>query len=62
VLIVTAELPVEDKVRVCVVAVLTLTLPNGRLDGLTLNVDVPPFSCSAKVFATLLVLAVNVTV
>lgn len=34
-LTVTAEVPVEDKVSVCVVAVFTLTLPNDRLDELT---------------------------
>ena len=34
-LIVTAEVPVDDKVSVCVVAEFTLTLPNDRLDELT---------------------------
>jgi hypothetical protein len=36
-LTVTAEVPLEDRVRVCVVAVFTLTLPNDRLDELTLS-------------------------
>ncbi len=60
--IVTAAVPVDDRVTVCVVAVFTLTLPNGRLDGLTLKVAVPVPSCSAKVCATLPALAVRVTV
>jgi hypothetical protein len=60
-LIVTAPVPEEDSVTDCVVAVLTLTLPNGRLDGLTLSVGTPAFNCSPKVLAALLALAVRVT-
>jgi hypothetical protein len=61
-LMVTAAVPVEDSVTVCVVAVFTFTVPNPMLPALTLSVDTPDPSCKAKVFATLLVLAVNVTV
>ena len=60
-LIVTAAVPVEDSVTDCVVAVLTLTLPYDRLDGLTPSVGTPAFNCRAKVLATLLALAVRVT-
>jgi len=59
---VTATVPVEDRVTVCVVAVFTFTVPNPMLPALTLNVGTPDPSCRAKVFATLLALAVNVTV
>jgi hypothetical protein len=61
-LTVTAAVPVEDRVMVCVAAVLTLMLPKIRLEELTLRVitDVP--TCRAMVLATLLALAVNVTV
>jgi len=58
----TATVPVEDSVTVCVVAVFTFTLPKPMLAALTLSVGTPDPSCRAKVFATLLVLAVNVTV
>jgi len=61
-LMVMATVPVEDSVTVCVVAVFTFTVPNPMLPALTLNVDKPDPSCRAKVFATLLALAVNVTV
>ena len=60
-LMVTAAVPVEDSVTVCVVAVFTFTVPNPMLPALTLSVDTPDPSCKAKVFATLLALAVNVT-
>jgi len=61
-LTVTAPVPVEDRVMVCVAAVLTLMLPKVRLEELTLSVitDVP--NCRTRVLATLLALAVNVTV
>lgn len=36
-LTVTAEVPVDDRVKVCVEGVLTLTLPNDRLEELTLS-------------------------
>ena len=59
---VTAEVPVEDKVSVCVVAVFTLTLPNERLDELTPSPIADTPNCNAKVLAALLALAVSVTV
>jgi hypothetical protein len=61
-LMVTATVPVEDRVTVCVVAVFTFTVPNPMLPALTLSVDTPDPSCRAKVFATVLALAVKVTV
>ena len=61
-LTVTAAVPVEDRVSVCVVAVLTLTLPNAMLPVLTLSVGTPDPNCNAKVCATLPALAVSVTV
>jgi hypothetical protein len=59
---VTAAVPVEDRVSVCVAAVFTLTLPKDRLDELTLSVGTAAPSCRAKVSATLLALAVRVAV
>ncbi len=59
---VTATVPVEVKVSVCVVAVFTFTLPKARLGALMLNVGMPAPNCRAKVLATLLALAVRVTV
>jgi hypothetical protein len=61
-LIVTAEVPVEDRVSVCVVAVFTLTVPNDRLDELTPRVIADAPNCNAKVLVALLALAVSVTV
>jgi hypothetical protein len=61
-LIVTAAVPVDDSVKVCVVAVFTLTLPNPILPALTPRVTVPDPSCSAKVFAVPPALAVKVAV
>jgi hypothetical protein len=60
-LMVTGDVPVEDRVSVWLEAAFTLTLPMARLAGLTLNVDTPAFSCRLNVVATLLALAVNVT-
>jgi hypothetical protein len=40
-LMVTATVPVEDSVTVCVVAVFTFTLPNPMLPALTLSVGTP---------------------
>jgi hypothetical protein len=60
-LMITATVPVEDKVSVCVVAVFTLTLPKPMLPALTLRVGTPDPSCRAKIFDTLLALAVSVT-
>jgi hypothetical protein len=40
-LTVTAAVPVEDSVTVCVVAVFAVTLPKPMLPALTLSVDTP---------------------
>jgi len=61
-LTVTATVPVEDRVSVCVAGVFTLTLPNTILPVLTPSVGIPAPNCNAKVFATLPALAVSVTV
>jgi hypothetical protein len=61
-LIVTAAVPVEDSVRVWVVAEFTLALPNAIVDALTLRVGTLEPNCSAKVFAAVPALAVRVTV
>jgi hypothetical protein len=61
-LTVTAEVPVEDRIKVCVVTVLRLTLPNGMLDKLTLSVGTDAPSCNANVLATLFALAVKIAV
>jgi hypothetical protein len=58
---VTAEVPVEDKVSVCVVAVFTLTLPNERLDVLTLSAIAAAPSCRPNVSVTPFADAVKVT-
>jgi hypothetical protein len=59
-LTVTAAVPVEDRVNVCVVAVFAFTLPKARLEVLTLNVDTEAPNSSAKVCATPPRLAVSV--
>jgi hypothetical protein len=59
---VTAELPVDERVTVCVVGVFTFTVPKPMLAALTLSVGTDGPSCSANVFTTLLALAVRVTV
>ena len=61
-LTVTAAVPVEDRVRVCVAAVFTFTLPKDKLDELTLSVGTEAPSDRAKVSVTLLALAVRVAV
>jgi hypothetical protein len=61
-LTVTAEPPVDERVTVCVVGVFTFTAPKPMLAALTLSVGTDAPSCSANVFATLLALAVSVTV
>lgn len=61
-LMVTAAVPVDDRVTVCVVAVFTFTLPNPMLPALTPSVGVPVPSCRAKVLDVPLALAVNVAV
>ena len=47
-LTVTADVPEDVKVSVCVAGVLTATLPNARLDALRLRVDTAAFNCKAK--------------
>jgi len=59
---VTAAVPDEVKVSDFVVAVFTFTLPKDKLDELTLSVGTVAPSDRAKVSATLLALAVRVTV
>jgi len=62
-LIVTGAVPVEVNVTGSVVGVFTVTLPNGRLAGLIVNVDTAPdaFSCRAKLLETPPSLAFSVT-
>jgi hypothetical protein len=60
-LTITATVPVEDKVSVCVVAVFTLTLPKLMLAALTFSVGTPDPNCRAKIFDTLFAVAVSVT-
>jgi hypothetical protein len=60
-LIVTAAVPVDDRVSVCVAAEFTLTLPKATVEALTPSVGTPDPSCSAKVFALPPALAVRVT-
>jgi len=60
-LMVTADVPVEVRVRDCVAGMLSPTLPNATLVVLMLNVAVLAFNCRAKVFETLPALAVSVT-
>jgi hypothetical protein len=60
-LMITATVPVEDKVSVCVVAVFTLTIPKPMLAALTLSVGMPDPSCRAKIFDTPFAVAVSVT-
>jgi hypothetical protein len=60
-LMVTGAVPVELNVTGSVEAVFTVTLPNARLLGLTVNVGTAAFSCKAKLLETLPALAVRVT-
>jgi hypothetical protein len=60
-LIVTAAVPVDDRVSVCVVAEFALTLPNETVEALTPSVGTLDPICSAKVFVLLPALAVSVT-
>ena len=60
-LMVPRTVPVEVNVRGSVEAVFTVTLPNGRLAALAVNVGTAAFSCSAKLLETLPALAVRVT-
>ena len=62
-MIVTAAVPVEDRVKVCVAAVFTLTLPNADASSAHAKCRCTPApSCSAKVLAVLPALAVKVAV
>ena len=62
-LTVTAEVPVEERVKDWVVGVFRTTLPKAMEAVLTLSVGtVDTASCTAKVFVTLLALAVKVAV
>ena len=61
-LTVTAAPPVDDSVSVCVVGVLTVTLPNETLVALMLNVGTAGFNCSAKPMDAEPVLAVRFAV
>ena len=60
-LMVTGAVPVELNVTGSVEDVFTVTLPNARLLGLTVNVGTAAFSCKAKLLETLPALAVRVT-
>jgi hypothetical protein len=61
-LIVNAIVPVDDRVTVCVIAVLTASLPKFKLVALTPSVGTGATSCSVKVCATVPALADRVTV
>lgn len=58
---VTAAVPLEVSVTVCVVGVFTATLPNKMLVAFRLSAGVPVFSCSESVFEVPPVVAVSVT-
>jgi hypothetical protein len=60
-LTVTAAVPVEESVNVCVAAVFTLTLPNDKLVLLRLNVIAAGSSSRPAVWVTPVELAVKVT-
>lgn len=61
-LTVTAVVPLEVSVTVCVVGVLITTEPNGMLVAFALRAEAAAFSCSATVFEMLPVLAVRLAV
>lgn len=61
-LIVTGEVPVDDKVTEYFAAVFTTTSPNAMLDELRLRVGVAAFNCSAKLFETPPAAAIRFTV
>jgi len=61
-LMVTATLPVDVRVRDCVVGVFSVTSPNVTLELFTLSIGTAAPSCNAKVLATPPALAVRVTV
>lgn len=58
---VTAAVPTDDKVSVCVVGVFTTTLPNETLVALMLSVGTAAFNCSEKPIEAPPALAVSVT-
>ena len=60
-LTVTGAVPVEVSVTGCVTGVLTVTLPNAILAGLTLSVGTAALSCRANVWLVPPALAVSVT-
>lgn len=59
--IVTATVPVDVNVTVCVADVLRDTSPNATLVALILSARIAAFNCRVKVFITLPAFAVNVT-
>jgi hypothetical protein len=59
---VTDDMPVEDKVSVCVASVLTSTLPKLTLDALTVRMDAAACSCIEKLCAVSPASAVRMTV
>jgi len=61
-LTVTAALPVEVRISVCVAGEFKFTVPKAIVVAFVLSVGVAVPSCIVKVVATLLALAVNVTV
>lgn len=59
---VTAAVPLEVNVNVCVVGVFTVTAPNAMLDALALSFPVAAFNCSDTDFDVLPAVAVTVAV
>ena len=57
---VTAEVPLEVSVRICVTGVFSTTLPNEILVALTVSFAVPVFNCRETVRVALPVVAVSV--
>ena len=57
---VTAEVPLEVSVRICVTGVFSTTLPNEILVALTVSFAVPAFNCRETVREVLPVVAVSV--
>lgn len=58
---VTAEVPLEDIVRICVTGMFSTTLPNEILVALTVSFGVPVFNCRETVREVPPVVAVSVT-
>jgi hypothetical protein len=61
-LMVTGALPVDVRISVCVAGEFRFTVPKAIVVVFVLSIAVAVPSCSAKVVATLLALAVSVTV